>query len=87
LSLKHKHVPEMTKHTGLSRDVLFAPAVGNYRQGMLVGVPLHLAALPETPSVERIHGALVEAYEGRQRSSRSQIWKRPRPCRGWSPRA
>ena len=64
LSLKHKHVPEMTKHTGLSRDVLFTPAVGNYRQGMLVEVPLHLAALPETPSVERIHGALVEAYDG-----------------------
>lgn len=64
LSLKHKHVPEMTKHTGLSREVLFAPAVGNYRQGMLVEVPLHLAALPETPSVERIHGALVEAYDG-----------------------
>ena len=66
LSLKHKHVPEMTRHTGLSRDVLFAPAVGNYRQGMLVEVPLHLSALPETPSIERIHGALAEAYEGQR---------------------
>ena len=66
LSLKHKHVPEMTKHTGLSREVLFAPAVGAYRQGMLVEVPLHLAALPETPSVERIHGALVEACDGQR---------------------
>ncbi|MDO9610221.1 MAG: N-acetyl-gamma-glutamyl-phosphate reductase [Brevundimonas sp.] len=66
LALKHKHVPEMTKHSGLGREVLFAPAVGNYRQGMLVEIPLHLAALPETPSVERIHGALVEAYEGQR---------------------
>ena len=66
LSLKHKHVPEMTRHTGLNRPVLFSPAVGNYRQGMLVEVPLHLAALPETPSVERIHGALVEAYQGQR---------------------
>lgn len=66
LTLKHKHVPEMTKHTGLSRDVLFAPAVGNYRQGMLVEVPLHLSALPETPSVERLHGALLEAYDGQR---------------------
>ena len=66
LTLKHKHVPEMTKHTGLSRPVLFAPAVGNYRQGMLVEVPLHLSALPETPSIERIHGALVEAYAGQR---------------------
>ena len=64
LTLKHKHVPEMTKHTGLERDVLFAPAVGAYRQGMLVEVPLHLAALPSSPSVEVVHGALVEAYEG-----------------------
>ena len=66
LSLKHKHVPEMTRHAGLSLPVLFAPAVGNYRQGMLVEVPLHLSALPETPSVERLHGALVEAYHGQR---------------------
>lgn len=64
LSLKHKHVPEMTQHAGLTRPVLFAPAVGNYRQGMLVEVPLHLSALPGSPSVEVVHGALVEAYAG-----------------------
>jgi N-acetyl-gamma-glutamyl-phosphate reductase len=64
LSLQHKHVPEMTKHAGLKHDVLFAPAVGAYRQGMLVEVPLQLAALPETPSIDRLHGALVEAYDG-----------------------
>lgn len=62
LSLKHKHVPEMTRHTGLERPVLFAPAVGAYRQGMLVEVPLQLAALPSSPSVEVVHGALAEAY-------------------------
>ena len=62
LSLQHKHVPEMTLHTGLERSVLFAPAVGAYRQGMLVEVPLQLAALPNAPSVERVHGALAQAY-------------------------
>ena len=62
LTLKHKHVPEMTQHTGLERPVLFAPAVGAYRQGMLVEVPLHLSALPSSSSVEVVHGALVEAY-------------------------
>ena len=66
LSLKHKHVPEMTLHTGLERRVLFAPAVGSYRQGMLVEVPLHLSALPGSPSVEVVHGALVEAYAGQR---------------------
>lgn len=64
LTLKHKHVPEMTLHTGLERKVLFAPAVGAYRQGMLVEVPLHLSALPGSPSVEVVHGALVQAYAG-----------------------
>ncbi|MBU1386073.1 MAG: N-acetyl-gamma-glutamyl-phosphate reductase [Alphaproteobacteria bacterium] len=64
LSLKHKHVPEMTRHTGLERPVLFAPAVAAYRQGMLVEVPLQLAALPGSPSVEVVHGALAEAYAG-----------------------
>lgn len=66
LTLKHKHVPEMTKHTGLERPVLFAPAVGAYRQGMLVEVPLHLSALPGSPSVEVVHGALAEAYAGQR---------------------
>lgn len=64
LSLMHKHVPEMTRHSGLSREVLFAPAVGNFRQGMLVEVPLHLSALPARPSHEAIHAALSEAYAG-----------------------
>ena len=64
LSLKHKHVPEMTRHTGLSRDVLFAPAVGSYRQGMLVEVPLNLSALPGEPSVEAVHDVLAQAYAG-----------------------
>lgn len=64
LSLKHKHVPEMTRHAGLNRDVLFTPAVGAYRQGMIVEVPLQLSSLPSRTSVEVIHGALDEAYEG-----------------------
>jgi N-acetyl-gamma-glutamyl-phosphate reductase len=64
LTLTHKHVPEMTKHAGLARPVLFAPAVGNYRQGMLVEIPLHLEALPGSPSIEVVHGCLTEAYAG-----------------------
>ena len=64
LSLGHKHVPEMTAHAGLERPVLFAPAVGAYRQGMLVEVPLHLSAPPGAPSVEAVHAVLAEAYDG-----------------------
>ncbi|WP_374274243.1 N-acetyl-gamma-glutamyl-phosphate reductase [Brevundimonas sp.] len=64
LALGHKHVPEMTAHAGLTRPVLFAPAVVAYRQGMLVEVPLHLAALPGAPSVAAVHAVLAEAYDG-----------------------
>ena len=64
LTQKHKHVPEMQKHTGLSGRPMFAPAVGNYAQGMLVEVPLQLRALPGGPSVGDVHTALSEAYAG-----------------------
>ena len=64
LTLKHKHVPEMTRYAGLERPVLFAPAVGDYRQGMLVEVPLHLGALPGRPSVREVHDCLEAAYAG-----------------------
>ena len=46
LGLKHKHVPEIMRFTGLTCRPLFVPAVGNFRQGMLVQLPLHLDALP-----------------------------------------
>jgi N-acetyl-gamma-glutamyl-phosphate reductase len=64
LTQKHKHVPEMQLHTGLSGRPLFAPAVGAYAQGMLVEVPLQLWALPGRPSVGDIHAALSNAYAG-----------------------
>lgn len=64
LTQKHKHVPEMQLHTVLSGRPMFAPAVGNYAQGMLVEVPLQLRALPGAPSVGDVHAALSEAYAG-----------------------
>src|SRR5450830_754852 len=36
LGLKHKHLPEIMKYTGLTRRPVFIPSVGNFRQGMLV---------------------------------------------------
>ena len=64
LTLKHKHVPEMMTHGGLTGRPLFAPAVGAYAQGMLVEVPLQLRALPARPSIADIHRVLAAAYEG-----------------------
>jgi len=64
LGLKHKHVPEIMRHTGLTRRPLFIPAVGNFRQGMLVQLPLHLDQLPGKPGAPDLHDALAKHYAG-----------------------
>jgi N-acetyl-gamma-glutamyl-phosphate reductase len=62
--LKHKHIPEMQLHAGLAVRPLFAPAVGRYAQGMIVEVPLQLAAMPGAPRIADVRDALARAYEG-----------------------
>ena len=42
LGLAHKHLPEMQAYAGLTHRPVFSPAVGRYRKGMLVEVPLPL---------------------------------------------
>ena len=64
LTLKHKHVDEMRAHALLERPPLFSPAVGYFRRGMLVHVPLQLAALPRSASAADLHAALAEHYAG-----------------------
>jgi N-acetyl-gamma-glutamyl-phosphate reductase len=64
LTLKHKHVDEMRTHAQLEAAPLFAPAVGYFRRGMLVHVPLQLAALPRAASGGDLHAALAEHYAG-----------------------
>lgn len=64
LGLKHKHLPEIMAHTGLTRRPIFTPAVGNFRQGMLVQLPLHLDLLPGQPSAQDLHDALARHYAG-----------------------
>lgn len=62
LGLAHKHIPEILRYTGLCRRPIFIPAVGNFRQGMLVELPLHLDTLPGQPKVADIHHALAQHY-------------------------
>ena len=64
LGLKHKHIPEIMRYTGLSRRPLFVPSVGNFAQGMLVQLPLHLDTLPGKPTAQDLHGALASHYAG-----------------------
>lgn len=62
LELQHKHVPEIMKYTGLTRRPLFVPSVGNFRQGMLVQLPLHLDELPGRPQAADLEAALRQHY-------------------------
>lgn len=64
LGLKHKHLPEIVKYSGLTRRPIFIPAVGGFRQGMLVELPLHLDTLPRQPKVKDLHDALAKHYAG-----------------------
>ncbi len=64
LGLKHKHVPEIMRYSGLTRRPVLVPSVGNFRQGMLVQLPLHLDLLPGHPSAKDLHDALAQHYEG-----------------------
>ena len=64
LGLGHKHVPEMTRYSGLAHPPLFAPAVANGYRGMVVEVPLQLRAMPGAPALEDVHAALADAYAG-----------------------
>lgn len=62
LTLEHKHVPEIAMHGKLARRPIFVPSVGNFRQGMLVCLPLHLDALPGRPKAADLEVALAEYY-------------------------
>ncbi len=64
LGMKHKHLPEIVKYTGLTRRPIFIPSVGNYRQGMLVELPLHLDTLPGKPKTADLQAALNKHYSG-----------------------
>ncbi|MBN9443539.1 N-acetyl-gamma-glutamyl-phosphate reductase [Bosea sp. (in: a-proteobacteria)] len=64
LGLRHKHLPELQAYARLTRRPIFVPSVGNFRQGMLVSVPLHLDTLPGRPGVADLHHTLAERYAG-----------------------
>jgi N-acetyl-gamma-glutamyl-phosphate reductase len=64
LGFEHKHVPETQLYSNLARRPIFMPSVGNYRQGMLVSVPLHLDTLPGKPGAADLHAALAKRYAG-----------------------
>ncbi|SHJ67680.1 N-acetyl-gamma-glutamyl-phosphate reductase [Roseomonas rosea] len=64
LGLEHKHLPELQHYSGLTRRPIFVPSVGDFRQGMLVSIPLHLDLLSGAPSPAALQEALAAYYDG-----------------------
>jgi N-acetyl-gamma-glutamyl-phosphate reductase len=64
LTLAHKHVPEMSAHTGLKTPPIFMPIVGSFLKGLVVSVPLHLSQLKPGITANTLHKALVDRYAG-----------------------
>lgn len=71
LTLAHKHIPEMTTHTGLAVAPVFMPVVGKFYKGLSVSVPLTLTQLGSSAradgaavSAERVHEVLHARYQG-----------------------
>ncbi len=66
LNLAHKHTPEMMLYGGLARKPIFSPAVGVYRQGMIVELPLALWSLPKQPTGRALHETLFRRFDGQR---------------------
>jgi N-acetyl-gamma-glutamyl-phosphate reductase len=64
LGLEHKHIPEIMAYARLAERPLFVPSVGNFRQGMLVSIPLLLETLPGRPKAADLHDAYARHYLG-----------------------
>lgn len=64
LGLGHKHVPEMQRHGGLARAPLFTPAVVPAYRGMVVEVPLPVAAMTAAGSPAAMRDCWAAFYAG-----------------------
>lgn len=66
LTLEHKHLPEMTKYTGLTQPPVFAPTVVNVYSSEIISIPLVASHLKKRLSAEDIRKVLADYYAGEQ---------------------
>ena len=59
---RHKHLPEMMRYAGLKVEPQFVPAVGPFRCGMRVQVPVNAALLPPGTDGGKAWAVLAERY-------------------------
>jgi len=62
-SQAHKHLPELAKYAMMDRTPIFVPSVGNFAQGMVVQIPLHLNTIAGAPTFKDVHEALANHYD------------------------
>ena len=63
LTLKHKHIPEMSKVCGLQAPPVFLPVVDDYYKGMATTIMLHNRLLPGAPTAQDICEKLQDYYK------------------------
>ena len=63
LNLKHKHIPEMQKVTGLTYPPVFMPVVDDYYKGMASTIMLQNRLLNGKPSASEIRDRLADYYK------------------------
>ena len=66
LTQQHKHLKEMKKITGLSREPLFSPIVADYYSGMVVSVPLYTEFLKKYKNPQAMQGYFAEYYKDKK---------------------
>jgi len=64
LDLRHKHLPEIIKVTGLTRPPVFCPVVDDYYSGMATTITLHNDMLNGKPTAGDIRREFAEYYKG-----------------------
>ncbi len=64
LTQMHKHLPEMKKIAGLSKEPLFMPLVDDYYCGMNVMLPIHADLMKKRMTPEQLRDEYARFYEG-----------------------
>lgn len=63
LGLSHKHLKEMTLHSGLTASPVFLPIVANYYRGLATSIPIHTRLLSKQLDGQRLHNIYAEHYK------------------------
>lgn len=67
LDLQHKHVPEIQRHAGLQARPIFVPSYGNFRQGIVLTIPLHASMLERPSTTASLREQLQRHYRDHPR--------------------